>query len=94
MVPPEVMVTVMLAVPVAPWESVAVSVMVWVPTERVDVENDVPVPIWPSRLLVQTSEAPLRTPSSGSLPEPWKGTFAPCAKLDPLAGAVIDAVGD
>ena len=40
-------VTLMLreAVPVAPLESVAVSVMVWVPTERLLLLNEVPVPI-------------------------------------------------
>src|SRR5258708_13442048 len=80
------------AVPVAPCESVAVSVMVCVPRDKLLFENDVPVPIAPSMLLVHVNDAPVRTPSSGSLPEPVKVTLVPCTTLVPLAGALIDAV--
>src|SRR5258708_6475340 len=38
-------ISVIVEMPVAPFESVAVSVMVWVPPESVVVVNDVPVPI-------------------------------------------------
>jgi len=44
-------------------------------TDSVLVENDVPVPICPSRLLVQTSDAPLSVPSSGSVADPVKVTL-------------------
>ena len=50
--------------------------MVCVPTDRFVFENDVPVPIAPSMLLVHVSDAPVNAPSSGSLPEPAKDTDA------------------
>ncbi len=88
-----VTVTVIDAVPVAPFESVAVSVIVCVPTDNVLVENPVPVPICPLRLLVHTSDAPLSVPSSGSVPVPANETLVPCTTLVLFAGAEIAAVG-
>ena len=82
-----------VAVAVAPFESVAFSVIVCAPTESVVVLNDVPDPICPLMELVHTSEAPDSAPSSASLPDPVNVTLAPCVKLAPLAGAVIVAVG-
>src|SRR5262245_55657554 len=82
------------AVPVAPCASRAVSVIVCDPTVRLLFENDAPVPIWPSRLLVQTREEPESAPFSGSEAEPEKETDAPCATLAPLLGAEIAAEGD
>src|SRR5205085_6635904 len=67
--------------------------MVCVPTERLVVENDVPVPICPLMLDVHTSDAPESAPSSTSLPLPENVTAVPCTTLAPLAGAVIVAVG-
>ena len=85
--------TVRVAVPVAPFESLAVSVMVCVPAESAVVETLAPVPIWPLMLLVQTSDAPDSAPSSTSLPAPVNVTLAPCAYEAPLAGAEMVAVG-
>src|SRR3954465_108097 len=81
------------AVAVAPCASVAVSVMVCVPTDRVDFENEVPVPMAPSMLLVHTSDAPVSAPSSGSVPLPVNDTDVPCVKLAPFAGVLMDADG-
>src|SRR4029079_9035940 len=72
--------------PVAALASFAVSVIVCEPVVSVLVEKDTPVPIWPSRLLVHTSELPVRTPSSGSVPVPAKLTGVPGAKLALLSG--------
>ena len=59
------------AVPVAPSESVAVSWIVWVPTERSLRLKLPPVPIGPSSDEVQLRAVPVRLPSSESEPEPW-----------------------
>src|SRR5690349_21120317 len=72
--PDDVIVIVRVAVAVAFCESFAVSVIVCVPTDSVAVEKLVPVPIWPSRLDVQTSDAPVSAPSSGSVAEPVNDT--------------------
>ena len=88
-----VIVMVRVSVPVAPCESVAVSVIVCVPTDRLDLENDVPVPICPSMLLVHTSDAPDNAPSSGSFADPLNDTAAPCANEALFVGAEISAVG-
>ncbi len=88
-----VTVSVIEAVPVAPFESVAVSVIVCVPTDKVLLANEVPVPIEPLTLLVHTSDAPVSAPSSGSEPDPVKVTLVPCTTLVPVVGAEMDAVG-
>jgi len=56
---------------------VAVSVMVWVPTERVEIDTDVSVPILPSISDVQTRLAPVNVPSSASVPVPVNVTESP-----------------
>ena len=86
------MVMLRVAVPVAPCESFAVRVITCDPTDRVDVENDVPVPIWPSMLLVHLSDDPESVPSSRSLPVPTNETLAPITKVA-LTGDEIDAIG-
>src|SRR4051812_1788726 len=65
-----VMVMLRVAVADAPLESVARRVIVCTPMESNDVLTDVPAPSCPLILLVQTREAPLSAPSSGSDPEP------------------------
>ena len=50
--------------------------MVWLPTERPEVEKEPPVPMEPSRLEVQAREE-VRSPSSASLEEPVKVTLVP-----------------
>src|SRR3569623_2315757 len=83
----------MVAVPVAPWLSLAVSGSVCVPTESDVGENEVPVPSCPSRLLVHTSELPVSVPSSGSVAFPAKPTDVPCANVALSAGVVMCATG-
>src|SRR4051812_45724978 len=83
----------MLVDPVAPFESVAVSVMVCVPPDSVEVVNDTPLPIVPSRLLVHTSDAPESVPSSGSDPLPVNDTVVPISTTVLFAGCEICAVG-
>src|SRR5512143_1421174 len=51
------MLRVIWAVPVSPPLSVTEAVIVWVPAERVLVEKEPPVPIGPSRLELQASDA-------------------------------------
>jgi hypothetical protein len=82
-----------VAVPVRPCASRAASVITCEPTDRLLFEKDVPVPIWPSRLLVHVSDAPVSEPLSGSLPVPANATLVPCTALPPFEGDVIVAVG-
>ena len=55
--------------------SVTVSKMTWLPTLNETVIN-CPVPIWPSMLEFQTSESPVRVPSSLSAPDPLKAMLS------------------
>jgi hypothetical protein len=84
--------TVIWAVPVSPPLSVTEAVIVCVPTERLFVEKEPPVPMGPFKLDVQASEA-VRLPSWVSLAVPLNVMEAPWLKVDPLAGAVIETVG-
>ena len=86
-------VIVTVATPVALRVSVAVSVMRCVPAERPTVVNETPAPIWPSMLLVQTSDAPVSAPSSGSVPVPANVTLLPSVNVAFAAGAVTMADG-
>ena len=58
-------------------ESVAVRVMIWVPSRRVATVRGLPDPITPVRFDFQTRDAPVNGPSSASLPIPERVTFAP-----------------
>jgi len=88
-----VIVSVTVAIAIAPFESVAVNVIVCTPTDSEVVVNDAPVPICPSRLLVHTSDEPLSAPSSASDPVPLKATLVPCVAVALTAGVTIDATG-
>jgi hypothetical protein len=89
----ESLVTVILIAsePGNPPESVTEAVIVWVPADRL-VLNEPPAPIVPSILDVQLSE-PVSVPSSRSVALPVKPMLAPSGKLEPSAGAVIETVG-
>lgn len=86
--------TVMLTVslPESPPESSTLAVMVWFPTLSDEVEKEAPVPIWPSRFEVHTSDA-LMLPSSLSLAVPEKLTVSPWVTVEPLDGEPMVAVG-
>jgi hypothetical protein len=84
-------VTVIEALPVRPPESVTEAVMVCVPSLSTALKEP-PVPIWPSRLEVQTRLL-VRLPSSVSVAEPEKLMEVPEAKLAPSAGLVMLTVG-
>src|SRR6185295_11342600 len=86
------MVRVIDALPVALAASVAVAVMVWVPGVRVVVTKLAPVPIWPSRLEVQTSEA-ATLPLSLSFAVALKAMPDDWSTVMPLAGAVMLTTG-
>src|SRR5436189_79102 len=86
------MVIVTGAEPLRPPESVTLAVMVCVPTTRSERENEAPVPIWPWRLEVHTSEA-LILPSCASEAEPEKFTVVPWLKDWPLEGEEMVTVG-
>jgi hypothetical protein len=73
----------MLTDALAPSESVAVNVTVWVPGERSLLLREPPAPIAPSRLEDQARDAPDRGPSSGSVALPSKVIDAPAAKVVP-----------
>ena len=77
--------TVTLAVPVSPWPSVQVSVIVCAPGESVR-ENDAPVPMSPSRLERQRADVEM-LPCSGSEHDPAK--FTGPVNDAPLLGDVI-----
>jgi hypothetical protein len=81
----------MVALPVLPAASVALAVMVWVPTLRV-FEKLPPVPIWPSRLEVQIKLV-VQGPVSGSVAEPVKVTAEPEGSVEPAPGAEMITVG-
>jgi hypothetical protein len=66
--------------------------MMWLPALK-EALNDSPVPISPSKSEVQTREAPVRDPSSGSVPVPVKAILTPVSKDDPGAGLVMLAMG-
>ena len=78
----------------APSESVALSVTVWVPEERSLRLSEPPVPIVPSWLDDQARDDPERGPSSGSVALPSKVIDAPAAKVAPSCGALIAGAGD
>ena len=80
--------SVIWAVPVSPPLSVTEAVSVWVPAERVLVEEEPPFTIGPFRLQLQASAA-VRSPCRVSFAVPGKRTRAPGVKLDWLAGALI-----
>jgi hypothetical protein len=67
----------------APSESVAFNVTVWVPGERSLRLSEPPVPIAPSRLEDQARDDPERGPSSESVALPSKVIEAPAAKVAP-----------
>jgi hypothetical protein len=89
----ESLVTVILIAsePGNPPESVTEAVIVWVPVDRL-VLNEPPAPIVPSILDVQLSD-PVSVPSSKSVALPAKSMLAPSGKLEPSAGAVIVTIG-
>ena len=74
--------------------SVAVRVIVCVPTDRSLIVKEVPVPIWPSISEVQTIELPVRVPSSASSPVPLKVIVSPSMYVSPSEGLVMVAVGE
>ena len=78
---------------VAPLASFAVSVIRCAPTVSEFDVNEVPVPMDPLRLLVQTNDAPLSTPSSGSDAEPTKLRDVPCTTDVPPAGEEMFTLG-
>jgi hypothetical protein len=90
--PDPVIVTVMDAEPGRPPGSVAVAVIVCVPTSRPDVENEPPKPIWPFRFEFHTSDE-VTLPDWASVAEPVNVTDAPCANEEPFAGAEIVTTG-
>ena len=80
------------SVPVNPPPSVAVSVIVCVPTDNVALKL-LPVPITPSRLLVHTNAAPVSGPSSGSAADPMNEMSVFDGNCAPSAGEVMVAAG-
>jgi len=66
--------------------------MMWLPTLK-EVLNDSPVPMSPSKSEVHAREAPVREPSSGSVPVPVKSMLTPVSKDSPGAGLVMLAEG-
>jgi len=77
--------------PTRPPESVTLAVIVCVPLESV-LENEPPVPIWPSMFDVHF-KLPVRTPSSVSLAEAANEMEVLYAYDELLDGLVIDTVG-
>ena len=71
----------------------AVKVIVCVSTDRSFLEKEVPVPICPSILEVQTRELPVKVPSSASSPEPLKVIESPSVYVLPSEGLVMFTVG-
>ena len=76
----------------APWLSVTVRVMMCCPGLRVPLKA-APEPMAPSILETQIKAAPLRLPSSGSLPEPLKLMLCMLGKESPAWGLLMVAVG-
>ena len=82
----------MLSVSDSPPLSVTWAVMVWVPIERI-LLNDEPVPIEPSMLEVHWIKS-LSEPSSPSVAVPWNVTEVPAVNSEPDDGDNIDTVGN
>ncbi len=78
--------------PEAPPESTTWAVMVWWPSDRVEVWIEAPVPRAPSIDELQAM-APERSPSSTSEATPVKVTLSPTSKAEPSGGAVIVTAG-
>ena len=76
-----------------PAGSMAVSVIVCDPTERLEVVWLVPVASVPSRLDRQVRAEPDSAPVSGSFADPWSVTGSPEKIEEPEAGEPIAAVG-
>ena len=74
-------------------ESETVAVIVCVPTERVDMENELPTPIEPSISEVQDIKFE-RPPSSGSVAEAENVREEPSIETKLSTGSEIDNVGD
>ena len=84
-------VTVTLSEPVRPLESVTEAVIVCTPTDKPE-EKELPEPISPSRLEVQT-KFPVRSPSSASLAVPEKFTVSVEVYVLPSMEEAIVTVG-
>ena len=84
-------VTVIMADPSKPPESVTDAVTVWVPTLSV-VEKLPPLPIAPSRFETQDRPA-VRSPFSASSAVPEKAMLVPSGNEDPSTGLVIVTAG-
>ena len=85
-------VTVIEAEPKTPPLSVTDAVMVWVPTERVAIEKETPVPIAPSRSEDHDRLAAI-SPSSVSMALPVNVIKLPAVNEAPSTGAVIATTG-
>ena len=84
--------TVTASDPARPPESLTEASIPCTPQDRLEVENEPPDPIAPSRFEVHDRPA-LRSPSSGSLAVPTKLTLSPALKPAPPSGAVMATVG-
>ena len=81
-----------VAVVVAPSRSVAETLSVWVPTERLGTTTAPPVPRAPSRLELQRMAA-ARSPSSASVAVAARSTGFPVRREVPFAGAAMETAG-